>query len=179
MVPPNLCSPSACSCWWRSVDCHFWPRDLSANQQRYEQRCSKQATADHSEKTNVGFVVCHFPLLHNNYAGMKAFPSSGLRRLAVSNLAVVPVLCGILSPSHRSVPRGKRRPSGSRVQRISTSYPSFRSRTDVGPRFSRAGLCNNHELCTKSLTHIKCAFMLCILYVRNGERYDGLRIRAG
>jgi hypothetical protein len=29
------------------------------------------------------------------------------------------------------------------------------------------------------MTHIKCGFMLCILYVRNGERYGGLRIRAG
>src|ERR1039458_929158 len=39
--------------------------------------------------------------------------------------------------------------------------------------------CKNHDLCTNSLTHIKCGFMLCILYVRNGGRYDGLWIRAG
>src|SRR5450759_3330557 len=39
--------------------------------------------------------------------------------------------------------------------------------------------CKNHDLCTKLLTHIECGFMLCILYVRNGGRYDGLRIRAG
>jgi len=30
-----------------------------------------------AKKINVGFVVRHFPLLHDNYAGMKAFPGSG------------------------------------------------------------------------------------------------------
>src|ERR1019366_6064133 len=30
----------------------------------------------------------------------------------------------------------------------------------------------------KSLTHVKCGFTLCILYVRNGERYGGLWICA-
>ena len=75
--PRTSADRSACSYWWRGVECHFWPCDLPANQQRYEQHCSKQATSDHSEKTNVGFVVRHFPLLHDNYAGMKAFPGSG------------------------------------------------------------------------------------------------------
>src|SRR3981189_1833031 len=32
---------------------------------------------------------------------------------------------------------------------------------------------------TNPLTHIKRGFMLCILYVRNGDRYGGLRICAG
>jgi hypothetical protein len=39
--------------------------------------------------------------------------------------------------------------------------------------------CKNHDLCTKCLTHIKCGLRLCILYVRNGGRHGGLRIRAG
>src|SRR5260370_24352382 len=43
---------------------------------------------------------------------------------------------------------------------------------------AKLALCKNHDLCTNSLTHIKCCFMLCILYVQNGERYGGLRIRA-
>src|SRR6267143_6657707 len=42
-----------------------------------------------------------------------------------------------------------------------------------------AAPCKNHDLCTKSLTLIEYGFTLCILYVRNGERYGGLRIRAG
>src|SRR6266404_253121 len=42
-----------------------------------------------------------------------------------------------------------------------------------------AAPCKNHDLCTNVLTHIKCGLTLCILYVRNGERYDGLWIRAG
>src|SRR5674476_79735 len=42
-----------------------------------------------------------------------------------------------------------------------------------------AGVCENHDLCTECLTHMECGFMLCILYVRNGERYGGLWIRAG
>jgi hypothetical protein len=71
--PRTFADRSARSYWWRGVECHFWPGDLAADQQRYEQRCSKQATSDHSEKTNVGFVLRHFPLLHDNYAGMKRF----------------------------------------------------------------------------------------------------------
>ena len=42
--------------------------------QRYEQGCSKQATSDKSEKANVGFVVRHLLLLHDNHAGTEAFP---------------------------------------------------------------------------------------------------------
>jgi hypothetical protein len=56
------------SYWWRGVERHFRPGDLPADQQRYKQRCSKQATSDHSEKTIVGFVVRHFPLLYDNSA---------------------------------------------------------------------------------------------------------------
>src|SRR5260370_30707396 len=44
---------------------------------------------------------------------------------------------------------------------------------------AKLALCKNLDLCTNSLTHIKCCFMLCILYVQNGERYGGLPIRAG
>src|SRR5260370_42489927 len=44
---------------------------------------------------------------------------------------------------------------------------------------AKLALCKNHDLCTKSLTYIKCGFMLCILYVRNGGRYGGVWIRAG
>jgi hypothetical protein len=51
-------------------------RRTAPNQQRYEQRCSKQATSDHSEKNSVGFLVRHFLLLHDNYPGMKAFLGS-------------------------------------------------------------------------------------------------------
>src|SRR5260370_7307429 len=43
---------------------------------------------------------------------------------------------------------------------------------------AKLALCKNHDLCTNSLTHIKCCFMLCILYVQNGERYGGLPIPA-
>src|SRR6266576_3169484 len=43
----------------------------------------------------------------------------------------------------------------------------------------RSASCKNRDLCTNPLPHIKCGFMLCILYVRNGGRYAGLRIRAG
>src|SRR6266481_1152970 len=56
----------------------------------------------------------------------------------------------------------------------------------VAPSIGKSGCvevsalpCENRDLCTNSLTHIKCGFMLCILYVRNGGRYDGLWIRAG
>ena len=75
--PRTFADQSARSYWWRGVECHFWPGDLPADQQRYEQRCSEQATSDHSEKTNVGFVVRHFPLLHDNYVRTKAFPDGG------------------------------------------------------------------------------------------------------
>ncbi len=40
-------------------------------------------------------------------------------------------------------------------------------------------VCKNLDLCTNPLTHIKCGFTLCKLYVRNRGRYGGLRIRAG
>src|SRR5450759_2209192 len=39
-----------------------------------------------------------------------------------------------------------------------------------------AAPCKNHDLCTKRLTLILQVLMLCIIYVRNGERYGHLRI---
>ena len=73
---PRSLAGSARSCEWRAVWCHFWPSNLSANQQRNEQRCSQQATANHREKTNVGIVVSHCPLLRDNSRYLKRFPPS-------------------------------------------------------------------------------------------------------
>jgi hypothetical protein len=76
IVPGTFLGRSARSYKWRGVIRHFRPGDLSANQHRYEQRCSKQAASDHSEKTKVRMVVCHFPLLHDNSRCLKRFPRS-------------------------------------------------------------------------------------------------------
>jgi len=45
---------------------HFWPRELSANQQRYEQRSSKQAASDHSEKTMLDLYVISCSCMTNS-----------------------------------------------------------------------------------------------------------------
>src|SRR4030088_1023398 len=55
----------------------------------------------------------------------------------------------------------------------------YEATPEVELRAKERPLCKTHDLCTNPLTHMKCGFMLCILYVRNGERYDGVRIRAG
>src|SRR5882672_11785953 len=59
---------------------------------------------------------------------------------------------------------------------VAAHWPRVRSTPHNG---HSAAPCKNHDLCTNSLTHIKRGFMLCILYVRNGGRYGGLRICAG
>ena len=59
--PRTFADQSARSYWWRGVERHFRPADLPADQQRDEQRCSEQATSDHSEKTQCWICGAPFP----------------------------------------------------------------------------------------------------------------------
>src|ERR1700694_792695 len=58
------------------------------------------------------------------------------------------------------------------------AYSDFTAGFSAAACLEKSALCKN-DLCTICLTHIKCGSTLCILYVRNGGRYGGLRIRAG
>jgi hypothetical protein len=46
---------------WRADECHLWARNLSANQERDQQRSSEQTSGDHTEKPDVT-IMSHFEL---------------------------------------------------------------------------------------------------------------------